>query len=93
MSPKSFTFKLTVPRDPQSLSVVGALASHAATYAGLEAATCTDFVTRVESTAAGLLRSPGAAQIQVVVTRDASGLTFAIDKAPVSAGHSAQATE
>ena len=89
MSPKSFAFKLTVPRDPQSLSVVGALASHSATYAGMAAAAGADFVTRVEGTVAQALASPGAPMLQIIVTSDASGLTFAIDAEPVSAGHSA----
>ena len=89
MSPKSFTFKLTVPRDQQALSVVAALAGHSVTYAEMEAAAGADFVTRVEAAGAQALQSPGAALLHIVVTSDADALTFAIDGAPVSANHSA----
>jgi hypothetical protein len=87
MSPKSFTFKLTVPRDPQVSAIVTAMADHAVTYAGLAAATGAEFVARVDAVAAKTLRSQGAA-VQIVVTSDALGLSFAIDGEPVSASHS-----
>jgi hypothetical protein len=89
MSPKSFTFKLTVPRDPQALSVVAVLAGHSVTYAEMEAAAGADFVARVEAAGAQALQSTGAASLHIVVTSDADVLTFAIDGAPVSAHHSA----
>ena len=89
MSPKSFTFKLTVPRDLEAVSVVSALASHSVTYAGMDADAGADFVARVEAAAARAVQPPGAPPLQVVVTSDAAALTFAIDATPVSAGHSA----
>jgi hypothetical protein len=89
MSPKSFTFKLTVPRDPQALAIVSVVASHAVTYAAMDAATGADFVTRVDAVAAMAIQSPGEATLQIVVTSDAIQLTFAIDATPVSANHSA----
>jgi len=89
MSPKSFTFKLTVPRDPQALSVVAALAGHSVTYAGMDAAAGADFVTRVEAAGTQALQAKGDASLHIVVTSDADALTFAIDGAPVSAHHSA----
>jgi len=87
MSPKSFTFKLTVPRDPHAEPIVASVAGHAVTYAELDAAAGTDFVTRVTAAAAKALSAPGPPSIHIVVTGDATALTFAIDAESVSAKH------
>jgi hypothetical protein len=57
MSPSSFTFKLTVPNDPDGVTVVTAMAAHAVEYANLDAATGAAFVERVREAASAELRS------------------------------------
>lgn len=57
MSPSSFTFKLTVPIDPQGVVVLAAMATHAVGYAKLDAAAGAAFVERVRELAAQALKS------------------------------------
>jgi hypothetical protein len=87
MSPKEFTFTLTVPRDPHAAPLVADVASHAVRYAEMEAATGADFVTRVTAAFAAALGTPGGA-CAIVVTGDATALTFAMGAVMVSAPHS-----
>jgi len=47
MSPSSFTFKLTVPTDPEGVTIVAAVAAHAVEYANLDAAAGAAFIERV----------------------------------------------
>lgn len=89
MSPKSFTFKLTVPRDPQMAAVVADMASHAVGYAELNAETGADFVARVSAAAAAVLGTPAGTALNIVVTSNATELTFALDAQSVSVAHSA----
>jgi len=93
MSPKSFTFKLTVPRDPQLAAIVAGVANHAAAYAELDAAAGADLVGRVSAAAAAAFETPGPPMLQIVVTSDTTALTFALDAQSVSANHPAQATD
>jgi hypothetical protein len=88
MSPKSFTFKLTVPRDPQVAAIVADVAGHAAGYAELTAAAAADFVARVSATAATALAASGPALL-IVVTSDSAALSFALDAETVSIPHTA----
>ena len=57
MSPSSFTFKLTVPNDPEGVIVVAAVAAHAVEYAQLDAAAGAAFVERVRAVARQALQS------------------------------------
>ena len=57
MTPSSFTFKLTVPNDPDGVIVVAAVAAHAVEYAKLEAAAGAAFVERVREVARQALKS------------------------------------
>lgn len=85
MSPKSFTFKLTVPRDPRAVPVVTDVASHAVTYAEMDAAAGAGFVERVTAAATTALESAVSnASCVIVVTGDAEGLTVAIGADTVS---------
>ena len=60
MNPAEFTFKLTIPNDPEGVTVIGAVAVHAVQYAGMDAATGAAFVERVRATATqALSASPG----------------------------------
>jgi hypothetical protein len=56
MSPSEFTFKLTVPNDPEGVTVVGVVATHAVEYANLDAAAGAAFVERVRTTAAEAMK-------------------------------------
>ena len=51
MSPSSFTFKLTVPTDPEGVTIVAAVAAHAVEYANLDAAAGAAFIERVREVA------------------------------------------
>lgn len=57
MSPSSFTFKLTVPNDPEGVTVVAAVAAHAVEYAQLDAGAGAAFVTRAREAATMALKS------------------------------------
>ena len=57
MSPSSFTFKLTVPNDPEGVTVIAAVATHAVEYARLEAGAGAAFVERARDVARTALAS------------------------------------
>ena len=57
MSPSSFTFKLTVPNDPEGVTLVAAVAAHAVEYAKFDAADGAAFVERVRAVARQALQS------------------------------------
>jgi hypothetical protein len=85
MSPKSFTFKLTVPRDPAAVPVVTDVANHAVTYAEMDAAAGAACVGRVTAAATDALKSADpTASCLIVVTGDAEGLSFTLGADTVS---------
>ena len=55
MSPSDFTFKLTVPTDPEGASVVAIVANHAVDYAKIDQPAGAAFVEQVRSFAQGVL--------------------------------------
>ena len=55
MSPSDFTFKLTVPTDPEGASVVAVVATHAVEYSGIDKAAGAAFVGEVRNFAANEL--------------------------------------
>ena len=57
MSPSSFSFKLTVPNDPDSVSIIGEVAAHAAVYARLDAAAAEAFAGRAKAAAVKAMKS------------------------------------
>ena len=59
MTPSSFTFKLTVPNDPEGVTVIAAVAAHAVEYARLDAAAGAAFLGRVREVAQQALQSAG----------------------------------
>lgn len=61
MSPASFSFKLTVPNDPEGVSVVAAMAAHAVEYAQIDAGAGAAFLDRVRKAAAREMTSTGGA--------------------------------
>lgn len=84
MSPSSFTFKLTVPNDPQGASVVAAVAAHAVEYADIDAAARDAFLERVKSAAQQAL-TPADGKPSIAVFTAADGqLTITIGSQSVS---------
>ena len=66
MTPSAFTFKLTVPNDPEGVIVVAAVAAHAVEYAKLDGSAGAAFVERVRGVARHALTSaPGASSLVV----------------------------
>lgn len=59
MSPAEFSFQLSVPNDPGSAAVIGAMARHAAEYAKLDAGAADSFVERAGAAAGKALTGPG----------------------------------
>jgi hypothetical protein len=83
MSPQSFTFKLTVPNDPEGAAVVAVMAAHAVEYAGIEAGKGAAFVERARGAAARALA--GAGNNSLVVFAAANGqLTVTVGGQSVS---------
>ena len=84
MSPQSFTFKLSVPADPDGAELVAAMAQHAAEYAGLEATTGTAFVARVRDAAAQAAKGAPKSHFQVVFAAANGQLTTTIGAQSIS---------
>jgi hypothetical protein len=76
MSPSSFTFKLTVPNDPEGVTVVAAVAAHAVEYANLDAAAGAAFVERVREVAKTALKSATGHNCLAVFAADNGQLTI-----------------
>jgi len=89
MAPKSFTFKFTVPRDPQLTAIVADVANHAVGYAEIEAAAGADFVARVGEAAGRALAASLPEPLHIVVASDGAALTFEFDADVVSVSHAA----
>ena len=51
MTPKDFSFKLTVPLDPEGATMVAIVATHAVEYCGIEGAAGAAFVDRARAAA------------------------------------------
>ena len=84
MTPESFTFKLTVPNDPEGATVVALVATHAVAYAKVDAVAGEAFVATVRTTAAEALKSAnGHASLAVIGAGDGH-LTVAIGGQSVS---------
>jgi hypothetical protein len=59
MSPSSFTFKLSVPNDPDSVIIIGEVARHAAGYANIEAGAADAFAGRAKAAASKAMKAGG----------------------------------
>jgi hypothetical protein len=84
MTPDSFTFKLTVPTDPEGATVVGVVAAHAVEYAKIDKAAGDAFVTRARSAAAQALKGATGHSCQVVFAAADGQLTVTIGAQSVS---------
>ncbi len=63
MTPTSFTFHLSVPRDAQLTAVVRDLAAHAVAYTKMDPATGKAFVERVAAATANAMAGPGSCAV------------------------------
>jgi hypothetical protein len=83
MSPSSFTFKLSVPNDPDSVTIIGEVARHAAGYANIEAGAADSFAGRAKAAASKAMKTGGATTMVVFAAADGA-LTATIGGESVS---------
>ena len=74
MTPKSFTFKLTAPRDSEVVAIVAEVANHASTYAELDETAVADFVKRVSEAVAKAFKYASGSHCQIVFSSSAAEL-------------------
>jgi hypothetical protein len=84
MSPSEFTFKLTVPNDPEGVSVVAIVANHAVEYTNVDKAAGAKFVERVKAAVAAAMKSSSGPNCLVVVAAAKGQLTLTIGGQSVS---------
>ncbi|HWI16811.1 MAG TPA: hypothetical protein VNT81_03655 [Vicinamibacterales bacterium] len=84
MSPSEFTFKLTVPNDPEGATVAAVVAAHAVDYAQIEKAAGAAFVERVRGAVAQALKSAPGTHTPVVFGAAAGQLTVTFGSQSVS---------
>lgn len=84
MSPSEFTFKLTVPNDPEGANVVAVVAAHAVEYATIEAGAGAAFVERARAAAAAALQTASGTHTPVVFTAAGGTLTVSFGSRSVS---------
>jgi hypothetical protein len=85
MSPSSFTFKLSVPNDPELTIVVADMARHAAEYANLANGAADGFIERTRSAAAKALRGPVDRSTPVVFSAEDGTLTAVVGSETITA--------
>jgi hypothetical protein len=84
MSPQDFSFKLTVPNDPEGAVLVAVVATHAVDYAGIQGAAGASFVERIRSVAAECLREASATPSLVVFAAANGQLTATVGSQSIS---------
>ena len=85
MTPKDFSFKVTLPADPEGAAIVAVVANHAVEYAGFDGAAGAAFVERVRAAALKALNGTAPRQGCLAVFAAADGhLTVTIGAESVS---------
>jgi hypothetical protein len=84
MTPSEFTFKLTVPNDPEGVQVVAAMTVHTVEYATLEAAVGAAFVERVRAHLAAIFNSKTGTPCLVVFAAANGQLTVTVGGQSIS---------
>ena len=84
MTAASFSFKLTVPNDPDLASMVADVARHAAEYANLEGAAAEGFVERARGAAVRALKAAHGPNCLAVVAAADGTLSIAIGNETIS---------
>jgi hypothetical protein len=85
MTPKDFSFKVTVPADPEGATIVAVVTGHAVDYVGLDGAAGKAFVERARTAALKALNGAPPRQGCLAVIAAANGqLTVTIGSEAVS---------
>lgn len=84
MTPTSFTFKMSVPRDPALVVVVADVAAHAVTYAAMETAAAAAFAGRVAEATTEELGVGDGANCPITLVSVDGELRFTIGERTVS---------
>ena len=84
MSPSSFSFKLTIPNDPEGPTIAAGIATHAADYANLPEADRAAFVERVREFAGQSLKAATAHACLIVFAAANGQLTVTAGKDSIS---------
>ncbi|MBY0494345.1 MAG: hypothetical protein K2Y23_09020 [Cyanobacteria bacterium] len=84
MTPQAFSFKLTVPADPEGATIVAVMATHAVEYTKLDAAKGAAFVEKARAAAAHALKNSGGKHCQAVIAAANGQLTVTIGGQTVS---------
>lgn len=84
MTPATFTFKLTVPRDPALADVVSDLVQHAVGYAGLTEDAGAAFVKKVKAATAAELGARATPHCPVVIAATGGELRVTIGSQTIS---------
>jgi hypothetical protein len=83
MSPSSFSFKFSVPGDPDAAAIIGELARHAADYAQLDAKEAEAFSQQAETAALKAFKAGAATSLAVFAAANGT-LTMTIGAESVS---------
>jgi hypothetical protein len=84
MSPSDFTFKLTVPNDPEGASVAAAVAAHAVEYTNINTTAGAAFVERVRGFASRMMKDSDGAHCLLVFAAADGQLTVTMGSESVS---------
>ena len=84
MTPSEFSFKLSVPNDPQMASIVGDMARHAAEYAKLEDGAAKSFCDRALAAAGKMLKGDDTKTTLAVFTAANGALTLTLGTETIS---------
>ena len=83
MTPQAFSFKMTVPNEPDSVTVAAVVAAHAVEYAKMPADAGAAFVERVRTAAVPVLTG-GTGHTQIVFAAEGGQLVVTIGATAVS---------
>ena len=84
MTPQAFSFKLSVPADPEGANVVAVMVTHAVEYTKVDAAKGAAFVERARAAAAQALTGANGKHCQAVISAANGQLTVTIGGQTVS---------
>jgi hypothetical protein len=78
MTPTSFTFKVSVPNDPDLAAIIGDMAKHAAEYGNVEAGAAAAFAARALAMATKAMKTGGTTATTAVFSAKDGTLTVTI---------------
>jgi hypothetical protein len=92
MTPSEFTFKLSVPNDPNMAAIVGDMARHAAEYARLADGAAASFCDRALAAASKVLKGDNSKSTLAVFAAANGALTLTLGAETISAPLSSSAS-